>query len=226
MHPRLRLALASAAALAVLAVVVPAAYGWLSRAPAPFARGLAASSGVILAADLAGTWQLDEDSEVGYRVREQVGLTKLEATGRTSRVTGRFRVDAGMLIEADFEVDMATFTSNRAQRDQQFRTRIMDAAAYPSSTWSLGAPVALPASTSPATMETFAIPGTLTLRGVTRPVTVATRASVEDGRLRLTGATEIVFADWGIPNPSLPVALIFTADRGTLEFDLRFSRLG
>jgi len=40
--------------------------------------------------------------------------------------------------------------------------------------------------------------------------------------LRLTGSIEIVFSEWGIPNPSIPAALIFTKDRGTLEFDLYF----
>jgi polyisoprenoid-binding protein YceI len=224
-RPR-RIALASIAGILALAIVAPAVYGRLSRPSAPFVPDLTDADGAIAAEDLEGSWEVADASEVGYRVREQVGLTKLEATGRTTRVDGAFLVEGGLLVEAAFEVDMATFASDRSQRDQQFRTRIMDATSYPTARFSLADPVALPASTDPATMRPFPIVGELTLRGVTRPVTIETYAAVDGGRLRLTGATEIVFADWGIPNPSLPVALIFTDDRGTLEFDLRFSRVG
>jgi hypothetical protein len=71
-------------------------------------------------------------------------------------------------------------------------------------------------------MDPFVVRGNLTLRDVTKEVAVQMFAAIDQGRLRLTGSTEIVFAEWGIPNPSLPAAFIFTEDRGTLEFDLLF----
>jgi polyisoprenoid-binding protein YceI len=72
-------------------------------------------------------------------------------------------------------------------------------------------------------MNPFVVNGNLTLRGATKEVEVQMFAAIDGGRLRLTGSTEIVFSEWGIPNPSLPAAFIFTGDRGTLEFDLLFT---
>ena len=164
-----------------------------------------------------------EGSIVGYRVPEQIGLTKMEGVGRTSAVAGTFVVGNGTLDEADFEVDMATFASDRSQRDDQFRKRIMDAATYPTATFKLTSPVTIPDSTTVASMNPFVVNGNLTLRGATKEVEVQMFAAIDGGRLRLTGSTEIVFSEWGIPNPSLPAAFILTGDRGTLEFDLRFT---
>ena len=47
-------------------------------------------------------------------------------------------------------------------------------------------------------------------------------AVIADSRLRLTGSTEIMFREWGIPNPSVPEAFVYTGKTGILEFDLAF----
>tara|TARA_B110000459_G_C16363420_1_gene382011 strand:+ start:571 stop:735 length:165 start_codon:yes stop_codon:yes gene_type:complete len=39
---------------------------------------------------------------------------------------------------------------------------------------------------------------------------------------RLTDSTEIMFRVWGIPNPSVPEAFVYTGKTGILEFDLAF----
>jgi len=69
-------------------------------------------------------------------------------------------------------------------------------------------------------MEPFVATGDLTLRGTTKSVTFEIYAVIADGRLRLTGSTEIVFSEWGIPNPSVPEAFVYTGRTGVLEFDL------
>ena len=71
-------------------------------------------------------------------------------------------------------------------------------------------------------MKPFASTGDLTLRGTTRSVTFDIYAVITDGRPRLTGSTEIVFSEWGIPNPSVPETYVYTSNTGTLEFDLAF----
>jgi polyisoprenoid-binding protein YceI len=211
------------AIMVALALVLPAIYAAFNRAPESLVATRFTDGTTILAADLDGTWSVAEGSIVGYRVPEQIGLTKLEGVGRTSAVAGTFVVGNGTLDEADFEVDMATFASDRSQRDDQFRKRIMDAATYPTATFKLTSPVTIPDSTTVASMNPFVVNGNLTLRGATKEVEVQMFAAIDGGRLRLTGSTEIVFSEWGIPNPSLPAAFIFTGDRGTLEFDLLFT---
>lgn len=204
------------------ALVLPAVYVALNEAPTSLVDSRFTSDGVILSDDLEGTWIISENSIVGYRVSEQIGLSKLEGVGRTKSVEGSFVVENGLLTTASFEVDMTTFVSDRSQRDDQFRGRIMDTVTHPISTFVLSSPVEIPKSTDVAAMEAFSVKGELTLRGVSKMVTIQMFAAIDEGRLRLTGSTEIIFSEWNIPNPSLPAALIFTANSGELEFDLVF----
>ncbi len=210
------------AGAALLAVVGPLIYAELRGEPASLVSERIVNDGIITATELEGTWEIGEGSLVGYRVVEKIGLADLVAVGRTPEVTGTFTVTAGSLTAADFEVDMATFASDRSQRDDKFRTDIMDVVEHPTSTFVLTEPVELPVSTTVATMEPFQATGDLQLRGTTRQVTFDIYAVIDAGRLRLTGSTEIVFSEWGIPNPSVPEAFIFTENSGTLEFDLAF----
>lgn len=210
------------AVLALVALLGPFVYKWLSDEPASLVSQRIVNDGVITAAELEGTWRIGEGSIVGYRVEEKIALADVTAVGRTSDVTGEFTVVNGVLETAEFTVDMSTVVSDRSQRDGQFRTRIMDVATYPTSTFRLTAPVTVPTSTTVATMEPFAATGDLTLRGTTKPVTFDIYAVIADGRLRLTGSTEIVFSEWGIPNPSVPEAFVYTGKTGVLEFDLAF----
>ena len=208
--------------LMALALIGPFVYQWLSDEPAALVSQRIVNDGVITAAELDGVWRIGAGSIVGYRVEEKIALADLTAVGRTSGVTGEFTVVNGVLDTAEFTVDMDTFASDRSQRDAQFRTRIMDVDTYPTSTFRLTEPVTVPASTTVATMDPFIANGELTLRGSTKPVVFDIYAVIADGRLRLTGSTEIMFRDWGIPNPSVPEAFVYTGKTGILEFDFAF----
>jgi len=221
-RPTIKIVGAVLAALVALGLILPAIYALFSRAPESLVANRFTDEAVILATDLGGTWSIAEGSVVGYRVPEQIGLAKLEGVGRTGAISGTFTVADGVLNEATFEVDMTTFTSDRSQRDDQFRGRIMGTSTYPTSSFELASPVSIPDLTDLASMKPFVVRGNLRLRDVAKEVDVQMFAAINQGRLRLTGSTSIVFADWGIPNPSLPAAFIFTGDRGTLEFDLLF----
>lgn len=208
--------------MVLLVLAGPALYAALNRAPARLDDWQLGDGTAIRSADLNGAWTTTDGSIVGYRVEEQIGLAKTEGVGRTSDISGRFTVEGGALVEASFEVQLATLASDRSQRDQQVRTKILDVAAHPVATFVLAEPVPIPDTTDTATMEPFVAAGDLTIRGTTKRVDAPMQASLDDGRLRLIGSIEIVFSEWGIPNPSIPAALIFTKDRGTLEFDLLF----
>lgn len=217
-----KIGIAVVALVALAAVFGPLIYAQFNDSPDSLVSQRLVNDTLVTSADLEGSWQIDEGSVVGYRVDEKIGLAETEAVGRTNAVTGVFEVADGVLQSAAFEVDMTTFASDRGQRDDQFRTRIMDVATFPTSTFTLTESVVLPASTEVATMDPFVAVGDLQLRGTTKSVAFEMFAAIDEGRLRLTGSTEIDFSDWGIPNPSLPAAFIFTSETGTLEFDLIF----
>ena len=169
-----------------------------------------------------GTWTATPESVIGYRVKETLFGQDTEGVGRTNAVTGTLSLAGTSVESGEFTVDMNTVQSDSGNRDNQFRGRIMDTDTHPTSTFTLTQPIELGAI--PAEGETISATATgdLTLRGTTLPVTFDVQARLNQGNIEVDGSIPIVFADWGIPNPSFGPAS--TADNGLLEFLLVFSR--
>lgn len=176
----------------------------------------------VAADGVEGSWVIASGSEVGYRVDESINGFDTTANGRTQAITGSFTIGVTTVTAGNFTVDMTTFKSDESRRDGQFKGRIMDVATFPTATFVLTAPidfqqVPIEGSTIPATAT-----GDLTLHGTTKSVTFEVEATFLNGRVGVLGQIPIVFADFGIPNPS--VATITTKDNGVLEFKLAFDR--
>lgn len=171
--------------------------------------------------DPSGTWQVTNTSQVGYRVDEVLFGQNVTAVGRTNAVTGSLVIDDGVVTSGQFVVDMTTVKSDEPKRDAQFESRIMDVINYPTATFVLSSPITL-APTSTTTPTTNTASGELTLRGITKPVSVSVVGEVRDGRIVVTGELTVTFSDWEIPNPSIPG--ISTEDFGILEFQLVLER--
>jgi polyisoprenoid-binding protein YceI len=174
------------------------------------------------AGGVEGTWRVGTGSQAGYRVDEVLFGQSATAVGRTDDVTGEIEIAGNRVVDGSFTVDMTTVQSDESRRDNQFRGRIMDVATYPTSTFELTSPIelaSLPADGAEVTVEAT---GRLTLRGATKPVTFDLAAQRSGSSIRVAGTIPIVFAEWGIPNPSFGPA--DTEDHGELEFLLVLSR--
>ena len=114
---------------------------------------------------------------------------------------------------------MTTVVSDESRRDNQFNGRLMDTATFPTATFVLTAPIELGAVPADGTPITATATGDLTLRDVTNPVTFDVQAQKDGDAVQVVGSTDIVFADYGIPQPDAPG--ITTQDHGLLEFDLQ-----
>jgi polyisoprenoid-binding protein YceI len=171
---------------------------------------------------IAGTWTATDGSIAGYRVEEILFGQSVEAVGRTSDVEGLLEVDGTTVTTATFTVDMTTVESDEDRRDGQFRGRIMDVDTHPTATLSLVEPIVLDAE--PAEGDVIAVTALveLTLRGVTRQVEMDLEARRAGDTVEIVGGLPIVFADWEIPNPSVPG--IETEDEGVLEVLLVLER--
>ena len=165
------------------------------------------------------TWVIDPaTSAVGYRVVEVLFGQDTEGVGRTSAITGGLTLDGAQVTEANFEVDMATVTSDEDRRDNQFRGRLMDTENFPTATFVLTAPIDLGTVPADGVPVTATATGDLTLKGTTNPVTFDVQAQQTGDTIQIVGSTDIVFADYGIEDPSSPG--VATQDHGLLEFDL------
>ena len=231
MTPFVRKILIAVVALVVAVVGVPWVYINVVKDDAPDALTLESTPTTLDVATtiaeapepvLDGVWRVQSDSVVGYRVKEILFGQSTEGVGRTNAVTGSLTIAAEQVTEARFEVDMTTLVSDSDRRDRQVRGRILDTASYPTATFELGAPISLTPDALAGGDVVVDAKGSLTLRGVTKDVTVALVARVTDGVIEVNGSLEIVFADWSIPDPS--ISAIAVEDRGLLEFLLRFGR--
>jgi polyisoprenoid-binding protein YceI len=171
-------------------------------------------------ADASSTWVATADSIVGYRVKEILFGVDAVAAGRTNAVDGTLTIEGTTLTTTDFTVDVATIESDDSRRDGQFRGRIMSVDEFPTATFVLTAPVDLGTEPVDGAEVAVSASGDLTLRGVTQPVTFDLTAKMENGRIGVLGEIPVVFADYGIANPS--TSGITTEDNGLLEFILVF----
>lgn len=211
-------------ALVAVAVLVPAgAYAYLHwvREDAPDRLSLT-SPGATATATIDGSWKPTEGTQVGYRVKEVLFGQSAEAVGRTSKVTGAMAIEGATVTAVSLTADMTSVSSDESRRDGQFRGRIMDTSQFPTSTFELAQPVSLSSIPSDSSTVRVSAVGDLTLRGTTKRVTIPLEARRNGARIEVSGSLPIVFAEWGIPNPSFGPAR--TEDHGELELLVVFER--
>ena len=184
-------------------------------ATAPQSSTVGADSGQPFA---DGTWTIKAGSEVGYRVKETINGFDTTANGRSQSITGSIVAAGTTITEGQFTVDMATFSSDEGGRDEQFKDRVMNVAKFPTSTFVLTAPIDFGAVPSDGGTVNATATGDLTLHGTTKSVTFDVQGTFKNGLVGVLGQIPVVFADWGIPAPS--IGSIRTEDNGLLEFVL------
>ncbi len=174
------------------------------------------------ATEFDGDWVPTEASEFGYRVEEVLAGVNTTAVGRSNEITGLLTIEGTTATAVDVEVQIDSIESDSSLRDNQFAGRIMNAAEFPTATFSLTEPIEF--GTIPVGDETVTATATgeLTLRGVTNPVTFEVTAQTVDGRIGVLGSIPVVFADYGIDNPSF--GQVRTEDEGLVEFVLVYER--
>ena len=188
-----------------------------STTTAPSADGVTTAP-----ASFDGTWLAGTGSQAGYRVKEVLFGQSTEAVGRTGNVDGALTLSGATVQAADISIDLASVTSDKSQRDGQFRNRIMNVTRYPTATFKLTQPIDL--GTLPAGGATVTVPATgeLTLHGTKKTVTTTLTAKRSGGTIQVNGTIPVVFADYNIPNPTFGPAQ--TEDHGEIEFLIAFTK--
>jgi polyisoprenoid-binding protein YceI len=202
-------------------------------APAPLGLGADASPGATASgagagpgtADppLVGTWTVATGSRAGYRVNEVLLGQDNVAVGRTRSVAGHLTIAHTAVTGGAFSVKMATIHSDKTRRDAQFDGRIMNVATYPTGVFTLTRSITLAPLPATRKISTYRATGNLTLHGHTRQVTFPLSAERTATQIRVSGSIPVMFANWGIPNPSF-ASVVTTEDHGLLEFLLVLHR--
>jgi polyisoprenoid-binding protein YceI len=215
----------------VISGPAPAALGLKSGAAASSSPAAARASSSTAAAGgaaagsggaVAGSWKVGTGSVVGYRVKEVLLGQNNVAVGRTSSVTGSLTISGTKVTAGSFTAQLATVKSDQSQRDAQFNGRIMDTAQYPTGILRLTSPIELAPVPAAGTVRVYHAVGQLTLHGHTRAVSFPLSAERTASGIEVSGTLPVVFAQYGIPNPSFG-SFVTTASTGTLEFLIKFS---
>jgi polyisoprenoid-binding protein YceI len=167
-----------------------------------------------------GDWVPTDASEFGYRVEEVLAGVNTTAVGRSNEITGLLSIDGTTATAVDVEVQVDSIKSDSALRDSSFSGRVMNSEEFPTATFKLTEPIEFGTIPTGDEQIVATATGELTLRGVTNPVTFEVTAQTTDGRIGVLGSIPVVFADYGIENPSF--GQVKTEDEGLVEFVLVF----
>jgi polyisoprenoid-binding protein YceI len=242
---RRTLLIGGGALIVVLAVVGFAAWWFLIRDDAPEEASIddasqtldESGSGSSEGASLEGTWQVDDsigsfdyDAEdfsgtwAGYRFDEELGgIGANTAVGRTPGVTGSMTVEGDEVTAAEVEVDMTTLQSDEDRRDNAITSRGLETDRFPTGTFRLTEPLALPDGVESGERVSTSATGELTLHGVTNPVTLEVEAELRGENAVIVGNAPVAMSDFDI-DPPTNAFVLSVEDEGTFEFQVFFSR--
>ena len=202
------------------------------QAPAATADAGANGSAAPATSDgtVAGTWTVAADSVAGYRVREQLANLPAEsdAVGRTDQVTGSITIEgSGRHDVADRGLAVRRHDLDRVgQVDarQPAAQRGLQTDSFPTATFKLTAPVAVPAAALAGTASDVTLTGDLTLHGVTKSVSIPAKAQLVNGVISVAGSLGFPLSDYSITAPNIGGFIVSIADTGTLEFLVNFTK--
>jgi polyisoprenoid-binding protein YceI len=170
---------------------------------------------------LNGTYTLDAaHSTVGFVARHAM-VTKVRGAFSDIAGTAVLDFDDPSRSQAEITIQVASVDTRNAQRDEHLRTNdFFDAATHPEITF-------VSTAAEKVDDENFRLTGDLTIKGITKPVTVDFEftgvASDPWGNQRVgfEGRTTINRKDWGVNfNATLEAGGVLVSEKITLEFDI------
>ena len=167
-------------------------------------------------------------SEARYLVRELLAANTIEndVTGRTNAVRGSITLDPQSKVvpnESKVVIDLTTLKTDKSRRDGYVQRRTLETEQYPNAELVITEIKGLPATFPHTGALTLTLVGDLTLHGVTKPTTWTVSANASPNGLTGTASTTLLFADFDIDVPRVPV-VARVDDPITLQLDFDFQR--
>ena len=170
---------------------------------------------------VTGSYSIDPThSRIGFVARHAM-VTKVRGSFNEFEGDGYFDAENPGSSKLQLTIKAASIDTRNADRDGHLRSNdFFDMDTYPEITF---------ASTQVESVddETYRVTGDLTIKGVTKPVTVDfeyTGAAVDpfgNSRIGLEGKTTINRKDWGISwNAALETGGVLVGEKVTLEFEV------
>lgn len=175
-----------------------------ATAPASLAATAKAPSGATTYA-IAG-----DQSEAKVTVNEKLANLPApsDAVLTTNAIQGQLFLgaDTKPVEGAKIMVDLRTLKSDKTQRDNYIRTNTLKADQFPLAEYVVTGVEGWTGPLKEGQQSTFKLLGTMTIHGVTKPVTFDTTAMMQGGAVMGTATTTFKFQDFGMTPPSVSIA--------------------
>lgn len=172
-------------------------------------------------ASLTGTYAIDPShSRIGFVARHAM-VTKVRGSFNEFSGAGYFDADNPANSRLELRIDAKSIDTRNADRDAHLRSNdFFDMDTYPEITFTSTA-------VHPRSDDTFEVTGDLTIKNVTRPVTVEfefTGSALDpygNQRIGFEGHTAVNRKDWGVSwNAALEAGGVLVSEKVTLEFEV------
>jgi polyisoprenoid-binding protein YceI len=172
-------------------------------------------------ASLTGTYVIDAShSRIGFVARHAM-VTKVRGSFNEFEGTGHFDAENPSASTLQLTIQAASIDTRNADRDAHLKSNdFFDMEAHPEITFASTAVEQVDA-------ENYRVTGDLTIKGVTKPVTVDfeyTGTAVDpygNTRVGFEGTTTVNRKDWGVSwNAALDAGGVLVSDKVTLEFEV------
>jgi polyisoprenoid-binding protein YceI len=173
------------------------------------------------ASTLTGTYAIDPThSRIGFVARHAM-VTKVRGSFDRFEGSGYFDAEDPVRSHLELRIEAASIDTRNADRDAHLRSNdFFDMEQHPEITF-------VSTSVQPAGDGRFAVTGDLTIKGVTKPVTVdfeLTGAATDpfgNDRVGFEGATAVNRKDWGVSwNAALDAGGVLVSEKVTLELEV------
>lgn len=152
---------------------------------------------------------LSGDSSAKYVVEETLSGLPSTAVGTTTDVTGEIYLTAEGLydgLESKFMVDLSTLKTDESRRDNYVRSNVLQTNQFPFAEFVIESLDGFPAGYVEGEEASLTLGGTMTIKGVSLPLTFTVLARQADDVLTATADTQFNMSDFGIDPPQVVLA--------------------
>jgi polyisoprenoid-binding protein YceI len=149
------------------------------------------------------------ESSAKYVVEETLSGLPSTAVGTTTDVTGEIYLTSDGLydgIESKFMVDLSTLKTDESRRDNYVRSNVLQTNRFQFAEFVIDSVDAFPTDYVEGEEASLSLSGTMTIRGVSQPMTFTVLARQAGDTLTATADAQFNMSDFGIDPPQVAIA--------------------
>jgi polyisoprenoid-binding protein YceI len=178
---------------------------------------------VIVPAESKASYAVDEEFFADALSKYDIAAGKGKTIGSTQEIAGQLQLNltdlAAPLGDSRFTVQLNTLSSDQILRDGWLRNNGPRFNDFPTAEFVATGVEGAPASYTEGEEVQFQLPGNLTVRNITQPVTFDVTATLQGDTITGTAVARSLLSDFGIEPPNFANTLV-VGDEFTIEVEI------